>query len=59
MVVPEGLRALLQTAWTATAATWMASSVPVPAHADTGAQVRGTPVNAFNGLTFQYRGNDF
>ena len=57
MVVPEGLRALLQTAWTATAAAWMASSVP--AHADTGAQVRGTPVNAFNGLTFQYRGNDF
>lgn len=27
--------------------------------ADTGAEVRGTPVNAFNGLIFQYRGNDF
>jgi len=30
-----------------------------PAFADTGAEVRGTPVNAFNGLAFQYRGNDF
>ena len=27
--------------------------------ADTGAEVRGTPVNAFNGLAFQYRGSDF
>jgi hypothetical protein len=25
----------------------------------TGAEVRGTPVNAFNGLAFQYRGSDF
>jgi hypothetical protein len=32
--------------------------VPV-AVADTGAEVRGTPVNAFNGLAFQYRGSDF
>ena len=29
------------------------------AGADTGAEVRGTPVNAFNGLAFQYRGSDF
>jgi hypothetical protein len=29
------------------------------ARADTGAEVRGTPVNAFNGLAFQYRGSDF
>jgi hypothetical protein len=28
-------------------------------NADTGAEVRGTQVNAFNGLIFQYRGNDF
>lgn len=27
--------------------------------ADTGAEVRGTAVNAFNGLAFQYRGSDF
>jgi hypothetical protein len=27
--------------------------------ADTGAEVRGTPVNAFNSLMFQYRGNTF
>ena len=27
--------------------------------ADTGAEVRGTPVNAFNALAFQYRGSDF
>jgi hypothetical protein len=27
--------------------------------ADTGADVRGTPVNAFNGLAFQYRGSEF
>jgi hypothetical protein len=29
------------------------------AFADTGAEVRGTKLNAFNGLIFQYRGNDF
>jgi len=29
------------------------------ASADTGANVRGTDVNAFNGLAFQYRGNEF
>lgn len=29
------------------------------ASADTGAEVRGTSVNAFNGLIFNYRGNDF
>jgi hypothetical protein len=64
-VLPNGRRALLQTAWTAaaTAATTAAFSSVLgvaPAQAaDTGAQVRGTPVNAFNGLTFQYRGNDF
>lgn len=29
------------------------------AMADTGAEVRGTPVNAFNGLAFQYRGSEF
>ena len=58
IVVQERRRALLQTAWTAaTTAAWVAWSIP--AHADTGAEVRGTPVNAFNGLTFQYRGNDF
>lgn len=27
--------------------------------ADTGAEVRGTQVNAFNGLIFNYRGNEF
>jgi hypothetical protein len=35
------------------------SVVPTAARADTGAEVRGTPVNAFNGLAFQYRGSDF
>ena len=30
-----------------------------PASADTGAEVRGTSVNAFNGLAFQYRGSEF
>ena len=30
-----------------------------PAVADTGAEVRGTPVTPFNGLIFNYRGNDF
>jgi hypothetical protein len=29
------------------------------ANADTGAEVRGTSINAFNGLAFQYRGSDF
>jgi hypothetical protein len=29
------------------------------ANADTGVEVRGTSINAFNGLTFNYRGNDF
>lgn len=29
------------------------------ARADTGAEVRGTQLNAFNGLIFNYRGNDF
>jgi hypothetical protein len=32
---------------------------PGTALADTGAEVRGTKLNAFNGLIFQYRGNDF
>lgn len=35
------------------------SIIATPAIADTGAEVRGTPVNAFNGLAFQYRGNEF
>ena len=35
-----------------------AIATPV-AFADTGAEVRGTPVNAFNGLIFNYRGNEF
>ncbi len=30
-----------------------------PAMADTGAEVRGTPITPFNGLIFNYRGNDF
>ena len=34
----------------AVAPAWAAADVP---------EVRGTPVNAFNGLAFQYRGNDF
>jgi hypothetical protein len=29
------------------------------ADADTGVEVRGTRINAFNGLIFNYRGNDF
>jgi hypothetical protein len=32
---------------------------PTVCGADSGAEVRGTPLNAFNGLAFQYRGNDF
>jgi hypothetical protein len=34
-------------------------SFPVVCAADTGAQVRGIDVTPFNGLMFQYRGNDF
>ena len=59
----NGRRSVLQTAWTIAAATVLTFSDVVvgtrSAHADTGAVVRGTPVNAFNGLTFQYRGSDF
>lgn len=39
-----------------------ATTIDTPAAAawaDTGAEVRGTPVTPFNGLIFQYRGNDF
>lgn len=39
------------------AALW--ASLGTAAHADTGAEVRGIPVNAFNGLIFNYRGSDY
>lgn len=35
------------------------AATPLVATADTGAEVRGIPVNPFNGLIFNYRGSDF
>jgi hypothetical protein len=42
------------------AATILASwGIPFSAHANTGAEIRGTEITPFNGLAFQYRGSDF
>jgi hypothetical protein len=44
---------------TATMASLLLAIPTAATRAETGAEVRGTPVNAFNGLAFQYRGSDF
>ena len=51
-------RLLLQSSFWTAATTFLTTNTPA-AWADTGAEVRGTPVTPFNGLIFQYRGNDF
>lgn len=65
-VASSSSRRSLLKKWTVDSATTVVASLvfavtstSTPAHADTGAEVRGTPVNALNGLAFQYRGSDF
>jgi hypothetical protein len=54
--LPDSRRSLFFTA------SALLTSAVVPsseARADTGAEVRGTPLTPFNGLAFQYRGSEF